>query len=147
MYRLLSLFILTILVTGCGTSDEIQSQQQEHLNMQAFKTVGLPSITKFTEKRQLKLIYELRDKSNLLTYTYLRDENGHFHLLCRSIGYGVPFSTQYSEPNHQEPNGLYPPNSSEATWIICLNPKTKNIEPAYEEDRVTVTLFEMENAK
>ena len=140
MRRLLSILSASLLLAGCS-SDEIQNAAQEKLNKQAVQSVGLPSITRFTEKRQLKAIYELRDQANLNTYTYTRDMNGHLHLLCSSIGFGTPFGEQYSSPAHQEPNGLYSPSTAEATWILCVDPSSKKVLPVYEEDRVTVSPF------
>ena len=140
MRRILAIIIPALLLAGC-TSDELQNAAQEKINKQAYQTVGLPNITRFTEKRLLKVIYELRDEEHLSTYTYTRDMNGHLHSLCSSFGYGIPYGTQYSAPSHQEPNGLYSPATAEATWVLCVNPNNKKVEPVYEEDRVTVSPF------
>jgi len=126
--------------------------------------VGYPAVINGTEKRLLKMIYELRDDPKLVTYTYITDLNGKLHEVCKgtnSIGYPVPYATQYTAPkapvvrrstypagfNYQgewrtfeadqpEPNGLYMPTTAEGTWVVCLNPETKQIAPVYIEDRV-----------
>ena len=96
----------------------------EKTTKEAYAQTGMPGITQFTERRLLRKLYELRDKE-VSTYTYVRDYEGRLHHLCDSIGFGVPFSAQYSNPEtfdgwhdspipQPEPNGLYPPTASSA---------------------------------
>lgn len=133
-----------------GTDAEV-SEQQEKIIAEAQSEVGLPAITHFTEKRVLRSLYEKRDQEHLLTYTYVKDMEGRLHHLCDSVGYGFPYATQYSNPEHYiyvngnwtkmpqaEPNGLFVPPGAEGTWVQCIGPGGK-IEPMYEEDRVTVS--------
>lgn len=80
------------------SSDTLANQQQERLSKQSVQAVGLPAIVNFQEKRILKDILELRDQPNLVTYTYITDMGGHLHKVCDSIGYGVPYATQYTSP-------------------------------------------------
>lgn len=150
MYRIFSLFILTILVTGCTeyqpTSEEIQNQKQELSNKQAVESVGMPSTPHFAEKRLLKDIYEMRDKS-ISTVTYTKDINGHAHKFCNSLGFPLPYSTQFTNPMQPsgytgyaipqaDPNGLYSPASAEGTWVMCVGKKSHKAHPSYVEDRV-----------
>ena len=159
--------VLFVTLTGCDTSprtqnsDQVQSQLQEQNLQQGTAELGVPSIVNFREKRLLKDLYELRDQNGLVTYTYTWSPmTGKFIFLCNSIGYPFPYSTQYTAPQrpelHQgssydggnlmvpqaEPNGLYPPNSAEGTWVICLSPNGKlqyngkKILPVYMEPRV-----------
>jgi hypothetical protein len=130
------------------------------MNMRAVQTVGMPAITNFAEKQQYRDILEMRDKS-LPTYTYLADMNGHLHFLCNSIGFGIPYATQYTNPMQSgnmpqaDPNGLYSPASAEGTWVLCLDPRTGKakrdargkIEPVYIEPRITVAPFELAAVK
>lgn len=126
-------------------------------------TVGYPAIINWAEKKNLRMIYELRDNPKLVTWSYITDLNGKLHNACdgsNSIGYPIPYSTQYTaskamvarraqypdgtatadwkayEADQPEPNGLYMPSSAEATWVMCFNPVTKAIEATYFEDRV-----------
>jgi hypothetical protein len=62
-------------------------------------------------------------------------------LLCNSLGYGLPYATQYTDPKLADPNGLYTPSSADGTWVLCLNPKTKQAEPQYVEPRVIVSTY------
>jgi len=154
-YALLALTSLTLI--GCTqvqpTSEDIQNAKQEQTNKQAVETVGMPAITNFQEKRILKDIYELRD-TQIRTWSYTQDMNGHLHKLCDSIGYGIPAATQYTNPQAKpsgyyaeppipqaDPNGLYSPASAEGTWILCKAPNQDKTVPVYVEPRLIVSPF------
>jgi hypothetical protein len=156
--RILAAVGLAIMLAGCdgyaGSSDDIQNQHQEQMNRQAIEVVGMPAITHFWEKKLLKDVMELRDKG-LPTITYLPDLNGHVHKVCDSFGYGIPYSTQYTNPVKQidngyhdsptiaqaDPNGLYSPASADGTWVLCLNPSTKKASVLYLEPRIIVSPY------
>lgn len=152
--KCIKIVFISLLVMSCDKAEYLQNRNQEKLNLETVESVPLPSITNFTEKRMLKNILELRDKV-ITTYTYVRDFNGKLHFLCRSIGFGIPYSTQYTNPlkriqasnvvvKQVDPNGLYQPESSEGTWVNCLNPKTQMQSIVYIEDRITVSSFPLE---
>ncbi|MHB1952348.1 MAG: hypothetical protein ACYCOU_01250 [Sulfobacillus sp.] len=144
--------------SGPPSGNHLINQQQRNVDKQAALTVGFPNITNFAEKRELKLIYELRDHM-FPTITYLKGFHGHLHKMCDSIGYGIPYSTQYSNPlrvhdnldQHQavlpqaDPNGLYSAPESAATWVLCYDPQTKQVEPVYAEPDVVVSQFPLDN--
>ncbi len=145
---------IAILLSGCEQSaDDIQNQAQERDLLQGVRAVGMPSITRFAEKRELKEIYELRDKE-IPTYTYIVDMNGKPHKLCNSVGFGIPYATEYTNPQHlyssttavlpqADPNDLYSPSSADGTWVLCLNKETNKAVPLYVEPRVIVSPFEL----
>jgi hypothetical protein len=135
---------------------------------EASTAVGTPAIRNFTEKRMMKMLYELRDNAHLVTYTYYLDLAGKRHKICptTSIGYGIPFSAQFTAPkaaravapvypsgtegswmyqmvDQPEPNGLYMPSSSSATWVMCMDPATKKPVPVYVEPNIIVSPFEL----
>lgn len=74
----------------------------------------------------------------------------------KCIGYGIPYSAQYSNPEKEvyeggydsgfgslpqpEPNGLFMPESSSATWLIMLD-KEGNPRPVYVEPLIIVSPF------
>ena len=73
----------------------------------------------------------------------------------KCIGYGIPYSTQYSNPEHQvylsggwtkmtqaEPNGLFMPASSEGTWLMMLD-TSGTPHPVYVEPRILVSPFKL----
>jgi hypothetical protein len=153
--------------TSASTRDARATMQ---LTEQASTVIGVPAIKNFAEKRQLKAIYELRDTANLVTYTYTIDMAGKRHKVCpsTSVGFGIPYSTQYTAPkalragkpmwpdgtqysasghtyeaDQPEPNGLYMPQQADGTWVLCLHPNGKDLAPTYIEPHVVVYLFEM----
>jgi hypothetical protein len=91
----------------------------------------------------MKDVLELRDKMQP-TYTYLVGTNNQLTKLCDSIGYGLPYATQYTNPSLADPNGLYTPASADGTWVLCLNPKNKKVEPQYVEPRIIVMTYPLQ---
>lgn len=160
-----SLVILTL--GGCTSvpaSDAEQSQATEALSQQKNAEVGMPGITNFTEARLVRMLYELRDQMSLSTYTYYVDMNGVRHELCQSVGYGIPYSVQFSNPQRAswtsssgyvilpqpEPNGLWTPDGLSATWVMCALPEGTQglpgfaelgIAPMYVEPEIIVSPF------
>jgi len=162
MKKIFGLFIclaMLVLTVGCDsqqTSDDVTQKFQEMLTQQAVSQVGMPGITNFTELKLMKMLYELRDQK-ITTYSYVMTMDGKLMHVCDSIGYGLPYATQFSNPMKHveashggnwyqyelpqaEPNGLFMPNSAEGTWVICSAPqKTGGIDPVYIEPRVIVS--------
>jgi predicted small secreted protein len=166
----IAVILCALSLAACNDeSGQGREARQTQLNMnQASTIVGMPAITNFTEKRQLKTIYELRDSARLVTYSYIIDLNGKRHRVCpsTSVGFGIPYAAQYTAPKtpkigypvwpdgtqggahtydaeQPEPNGLYMPASAEGTWVLCLHPNGKDLAPTYVEPRVVVYTFEM----
>lgn len=139
-----------ILMSACNhSSDSEAAKASETLAKQANKTLGMPGIVNFEEKRTLKMLYELRDKRNYRTYTYIVDMHGKLHKLCNSMGYGIPYSAQYSNPEkfiygsgrklpQAEPNGMFMPTSSSATWVLCVDRRGK-AKAVYVEPTIIVS--------
>lgn len=155
---IISILILafTVSLVGCEeSSDTIQREQQERILAEGTAQVGMPAIVNFRERKLLKDIIELRDQEGLTTYTYLVSEmNGQVgDLLCKSIGYGIPAATQFTNPMkyvvngavlpQADPNGLFSPSSAEGTLVMCLDKKGGRALPIYVEPRVIVSPFEL----
>lgn len=154
MKRILALVAVATLLTACDqqpTSTQIERKKQEEMNMQAVTQVGMPAIVNYAEKRMMKDIMELRDQ-NVATITYLVDMNGRLHKVCNSVGYGLPYATQYTNPQQRvtgqtgtvtlpqaDPNGLYSPASADGTWILCVDAKTGKAKPVFMEPRIIVS--------
>ena len=153
MKKVLSLVAVAFALTACDqvpNSTQIERRKQEEMNMQAVTQVGMPAIVNFAEKRMMKDILELRDQ-NVATTTYTIDMNGKLHKLCNSVGYGLPYATQYTNPQRPisdahglatlpqaDPNGLYSPASADGTWILCVA-KDGKAKPVFVEPRVIVS--------
>lgn len=132
------------------TSVQQEAKRQEAVQAESNQVVGTPNITHFTEKRIFKEIYEKRDEPNLATYTYLIGMNNQHTPLCRSIGYGIPESMQYTNPSligyassqvgvavlpQADPNALYSSPTAMGTWVLCLF-KDKQVLPVRSEPSV-----------
>lgn len=164
---LIAIAVLSTFLAACGktippkSAERQEAEKQQEMSKQAVETVGMPAVINYSEKRMMKDIIELRDQMKP-TYTYIVDMNGKPHKLCDSIGYGLPYSTQYTNPSQitddtfrgrvqgwyvipqADPNGLYSPASAEGTWVMCLNPQSKKAEPQYIEPRVLTTTYPLE---
>ena len=156
---LLACAVLMMGQRGCGGSEAAKEQSRltEELTMESNRQVGMPGIANFTEKRRLRQLYELRDQE-IVTYTYIVDWQGRLFHVCDSIGFGIPFSAQYTTPERfvyrnsgsatipqPEPNGLFPPSSSSATWVICAD-EGGEFRPVYVEPSIIVSPFPLKGA-
>ena len=156
MKKLLLVLPLLAVLTACDDhpdSRRIEAAKQEELQLQAVQSVGMPAITNFAEKRMFKDILELRDRS-VPTTTYLVGMNNQLTKVCDSVGYGLPYATQYTNPQMRvsgqngnvtlpqaDPNGLYSPASADGTWVLCVDHKDGKAKPVYIEPRILVSPF------
>lgn len=156
--------ILTILLStifaigliGCNveeSSTQKEKRETEEAMQQMADEVGMPYITNYYEKKMAKKIFELRDDSNLICYAYTKNEmSGKYTYLGRCMGYGIPYSVQYTNPDklskdyydasvisQADPNGLYMPDGLSATWLIMINEESGEQEPMYVEPEIMVS--------
>jgi hypothetical protein len=168
------LFLAVVVSCGCeqkrDDSDKKQQDQQEVLLQEASAQTGMPAIKNFRERKILKDILELRDQEGLVTYTYIENMNptiipgrtalgGKLTYLGESVGYGIPYATQYTNPlkvvnnyyrtsgnpgitiAQADPSGLFSPASAEGTWVLLKDPEGNDVKPVYLEPRVVVSPF------
>lgn len=160
---LIAIALVAILTAGCAegrpSSDKVQREQSERLLAEGTSQVGMPAIKNFRERKLLKDILEMRDQTGLATYTYLwSDVQGKLVFFCNSVGYGIPYATQFTNPqkiessghnygyailSQADPNGLFSPSSAEGTWVMCKDPNGKDVRPTYVEPRVIVSQFKL----
>ena len=154
MKHILTLVAVATLLSACDvkeSSTQIERRKQEELSLNAVQSVGMPAITNFAEKRMMKDIMELRDK-NVATTTYLVGMNNQLTKICDSVGYGLPYATQYTNPQRisgdghgnvtipqADPNGLYSPASADGTWVLCVDHKDGKAKPVFIEPRIIVS--------
>jgi hypothetical protein len=160
-------FLLLILVfcvgqSGCEKSesaDKTQSRQTEQMMSELNRQVGMPNVVNFQQKKLMKMIYELNDKEDLIAYAYLQSEyTGKLIYIGRCVGFGVPFSAQYTNPERialksvdygsltlpqPDPNGLFMPSASSATWLMMIDPETDEPRPVYFEPTIVVSPFQL----
>jgi hypothetical protein len=80
------------------TANQVEQRAQAQLTRESQMTVGMPIITNFNQKKQLKAIIEAFDEPNLVTYSYVMSMMGKAIPLCRSQGYGFNEATQFTNP-------------------------------------------------
>lgn len=156
------LVLILVLLVGCGgppNSMQVEQQKQEALQAQSVNTVGMPAVKNFREKRIMRDIIELRDQTGYVTYGYVQNiTTGKFVYVGQGIGYPIPYSTQYTNPQkiqslngsgyyvmaQADPNGLYSPASAEGTWWMMKDPKSDEVRPCYFETRLNVFPFKLD---
>ena len=144
--------VATGILTGCNGTTSREKEYTETLMSQANDAIGNPDIVNFFEKAQLKEIYEMRDDPNLVCYWYaVNNYTGKYIYEGECIGYGIPYSTSYTQPEsyagsgssivlpQADPNALYSNGvTTSATWILSLDEKG-DVYPRYEEREIAVS--------
>lgn len=159
MFGILMFVSFVVILTSCGpvtnTSDKELAQKQEQLMTEANAQVGMPAIINFQERKLMKMIFELRDQENLICYAYIKsDYNGKLTFIGKCMGFGLPYSVQYTNPTktvykgqygieqlpQADPNGLFMPTGLSATWLMMLDSAGKP-HPVYVEPEIVVSPF------
>lgn len=148
---LIGIFALVAFV-GCDIGQsptDIERRKQEELSKQAMLSVDLPNISNFYEKKTLKKILEMRDNPKVINFLYTKNTmSGKWVYEGKCIGFGIPYSTQYTNPERYEyqgstlpqadPNGLYSTPNGTATWVIKVGDNgLQTVEYIESEIRVT----------
>lgn len=148
---------------GCQQSNNADTRQANETKIrldEADRQIGMPDITRFTERKLAKDILELRDKE-ITTYCYIVNLNGELIFLGEAIGYGLPYSVQFTNPQRvaadgvdgkwgslpqADPNGLFMPDGLSATWIMLKGSDGK-VHPVYVEPQIIVSPFKLHAIK
>jgi len=154
MIAMIAVIAIMFMSTSCleskESADRVQTKQTEAMLSEAQREIGLPNITNWMQRKTLRDIYEICDREDLILYAYLFNPfQGKLLYLGRSLGYGIPFSAQFTNPEkivhgdkelgynlagkinypmkkpQADPNGLFMPTSSSATWLILLDEKNE----------------------
>lgn len=166
------LILLALVAIGCDTegvpkretADARQAAETRQRLSEADRQIGMPDITRFTERKLAKDILELRDKE-ITTFCYIVNLNGELIFLGESIGYGIPYSVQFTNPQtidtvdggemgarnpytmpQADPNGLFMPDGLSATWVMLKGPDGK-VHPVYMEPEIIVSPFRLHAVK
>ena len=168
-FGLCVMLVVGLTLVGCedrkqaaGTADSSQAKATEASLAEANRQIGMPSIVNFQERKLAKMIFELRDQEDFVCYAYyfnaLDGKRGDFIGKC--LGYGLPYSVQFTNPEkiaHEvrntqgssfgtlpqaDPNGLFMPTSSSATWLMLLDDKGE-AHPVYMEPLIIVSPFKL----
>lgn len=151
---------------GCDekpSAAQVEQRGQDAQMGQFLRNQPVPSFDWSLERHMLIALYAARQRATS-TFSVVQSEyTGKILWSCASIGFPLPYAAQLTNPrqivttsqaagigNHfadgvvaqQEPNGLFTPAQSEATWVPCVDDQGQ-ITPVYEEKRVTVFLRPM----
>ena len=160
IFIFVSLFIMSCDIPMTQpTADEVQSKQTEQALSEANRQIGMPAIVNYQERKLAKQIFELRDQENLITWAYIVNLNGDLIFLGKSIGYGLPYSVQYTNPERvddilyngggavilpqADPNGLFMPQGLSATWLQLIDPESGETRVVYVEPEIIVSPFKL----
>jgi len=168
--------VICFLLSGCGLlkdskkndAESRQAKATTQLLNEANREIGMPNVKNFQLKKIMKLVFEACDQEDLICYAYIKsDYQGKLMFIGKCIGYGVPFSAQYTNPMkvinpdtlpgqtyysgegvpvvipQADPSGLYPPTSSSATWLLMIDPETKKPRLVYLEPEIVVSPFKL----
>ena len=150
-----------------NSSDAVQAKATQLMLSEAQRQVGMPSIVNFQQRKLMKMVYEQCDRSDLICYAYIKsDYQGKLVFIGKCIGFGIPFSAQFTNPMRiydaeqeggvigkyqdngevqvlpqADPNGLFMPTSSSATWLLMIDPATGKTTPVYIEPEIVVSTF------
>jgi len=164
---MLLLLASVLMASSCNdkidnSADAMQAKQTAQALKQANDQIGMPAIVNFTQKKDYKEILEILDQADMITHTYLASTlHGTVgEYLGQSIGYGIPAATQYTNPTkiiddpyryqsggkvvpQADPNGLFMPTATSATWIKLINPETGIPEVVFIEPLIIVSPFKL----
>ena len=161
-YFKMAIFIASVMMViscdlnnGTQQAELQQSDEQGKLILEAQKQCGMPSLVNFQERKMMKKIIEQRDKANLVCYAYLfSNQTGKLIYLGKCLGYGLPYATQYTNPERDsdyggntikqpDPNGLYMPSDAHGTWLLMIKPNG-GTTPVYIEPDIIVSPFKLD---
>lgn len=171
IYMIIALLVSVILLPACERSNTTAGEQAiatEELMSEAEKQIGMPNIVNFQERKLMKQIMELRDREDLITYAYIVNLDGDLIYLGQCVGFGLPYSVQFTSPTsvqpirhrtpsgnssissygqyvleQPDPNGLYMPEGLSATWLMMLDEDTGEVRPVYVEPEIVVSPFRL----
>jgi hypothetical protein len=149
------LFLLLLSMFSCDIEESADSKQRRATKKslkEAHRQIGMPAIKNFQERKLAKMIFELRDQENLVCYAYLVNKmTGKLVFLGKCIGFGLPYSVQYTNPERYvvgggtlpqaDPNGLFMPQGLSATWLMMIDRRTGKARPVYIEPEIVVSPF------
>lgn len=150
-----AIVVILLSLMGSGCTDSATYEQRSATRESAavaHDAIGMPNIVNWTQKRHVKELYELLDQEDLITYSYIVNMQGEFVFLCESLGYGIPASVQFSNPQtysnssysmpQAEPNQLFMPEGLSATYIKCVNDGRERV--IYVEPEIIVSPYRLE---
>lgn len=138
---------LALIMAGCSQQSIVDEGRQSESNYSAIvNNQPIPDFGGYSFERAVVIETYLARNRAINTYSYTLTETGILVEICASKGYPIPYATQLTSPDRRvtgleavvsnpEPNGLYSPDSAEASYIMCIN-ADGSVAPTYWEARV-----------
>lgn len=153
-------------VDKSNNADTRQMEATKDSLAEAERQIGMPHIINWQQRKLMKWVYEMCDREDLICYAYTKNNmTGKYTFLYKCLGFGIPFSAQFTNSEklvegdkyfgydlpgtlnyleklpQADPNGLYMPTSSSATWVISIQPGTNEPKIIYAEPEVIISAF------
>lgn len=150
-HALLGIAAVAVLTAGCGmgSAQSRENSQQEQISQNLITSQPVPNIG-YSQMRQNLIELETAEANGVQTTSFF------FNLgiqdpvrSCASIGVPIPNTASLSNPQHitygpggstgvvdqMDPNGVYAPQSSQGTFVMCVD-QNGQPHPAYWEGDV-----------
>jgi len=178
VFLMIALTMILVVATGCldegsksSSADGKQAAATKAAMAEADRQCGMPNVVNYQEKKTAKLIIEECDRADLICYAYKENLHGQFIFIGKCVGYGLPYSVQYTNPlrifdaeqeggvkakfedagevqvlPQADPAGLFKPDGLSATWLMLINPEDNKPYPIYMEPFISVSPFPIPGA-
>jgi hypothetical protein len=144
--------LATLALVGCNFYENTDSREQVQVHTQQDQYARTQPVPYFEWSLQRDLyseIYKLKNEA-VATWSYVWDQyRGKISFECASVGFPIPGGTELTNPyqvtygqnggsgvvSQAEPDGLFAPDVSEGTYVLCTN-DDGSVSPVYLEERV-----------
>jgi hypothetical protein len=139
---------------SCDNATQAEAQGVERQQAHFAVVQPVPFYEHSPERDYVTQLYDLRQE-NVSTHSVWRSYDGTPLFDCPSIGYGIPYDLQLTNPlkrmynsssavvEQAEPNGLFSSKNTSATWVLCIE-DNGSIAPVYVEAVVNVYPWPMD---
>lgn len=156
LYFIIVLLVFVFFVAACGDWDTGVDKEEKQTDKQLetyVKSQPIPFFEWSLERHLMKELYTARNDA-VSTFSVVVGYNGIMIFSCPSIGFPVPGGTQLTNPLQSEgsngaviglmePNGLYSPDTSAGTYVMCVN-RDGTVSPIYVEQYVMAFPYPVE---
>jgi hypothetical protein len=146
-------FLALQLFVGCDSADQQTARQVNSQQDIYNQTQPLHTYDWSLERQAVQQLYDFRITRAVSTWSVWYSSTGQVIDGCPSKGFGIPYNTSMTNPEQYlgaggsipqaEPNGLYPGGSTDATWVLCVEPSGQ-VFPQYVEPSVIVYTWPVE---
>lgn len=149
------------MLAGCKFNNATAQQTAQNNAYEQITRNQPAPVFSYSLPRALMISLYQFEQHAVLTWSVVQSPyTGKILFECKSRGYPIPASTQLTNPDkvyingnvgeagtafaipQEEPDGLFPPSSSNGTYVFCVAPDG-NLSPIYEEPNVQTFPFKV----